>query len=131
MKALKPLTLFMIVATTFTAVILWLYLITQVSPDRSNYLIVTGFFLSMFVWVASFIFLGLLSYRLKTSNHEVIYAHLRPSLRQGIIVSFVIITLLFLQFLHVDTIIDTLIIVGVGILFELGARYRQVGEGKL
>lgn len=120
--ALKPHVLFAAVSVTASALILWLYIITQITPNPHDIALMAAFFLSLFTWIAATIAIALYIYRVRAGNREIIYAHVPTSIRQGVLISLTVITLLFLQFLRVLSGIDVFIIIGVAVLYELAAR---------
>src|SRR5256885_190942 len=94
---------FGVISITASSFAVWLYLVTQVQPDKNDMLIMITFFLSLIVWLGSLIAFIIYAARVKQSNREIIYAHIRPAVRQGFLVSGTLAMILFLKQLRVIT----------------------------
>jgi hypothetical protein len=105
-----------IIASSFAV---WLYLVTQVQPDKNDMLIMVTFFLTLIVWLGSAIAYGLYIHRVKKSNREIIFAHITPSLRQGFIIAATLATLLFLELIRVLSGWDIVLLIASAVTFEL------------
>lgn len=116
---------FSIVSITASAFAIWLYIFTQVKPDRGDILVMLTFFVSLLVWVGSLIAYGIYYYKTHQNNGEVIYAHIAPSIRQGFIVAGTVIVLLFLKLIHVVSAWDIIIVVAIAIALEMGLRQKN------
>lgn len=116
--------LFGAVSLTASAFTIWLYIVTQVQPDKSNISLLITFFASFIIWLGSLLATAFYFAKIHRGNREVIYAHIKPSIRQGFIVSATIAMLLILQMLHVLSLWDTFIVLVVALVFEIGAQQR-------
>lgn len=114
--------LFGVVSIVASAFVVWLYIVTQIQPNRNDILLMGTFFLTLAVWLGSLFAFLLYAYRVKRGNREILYAHIGPSLRQGFIISSTITTLLFLQLIQVLSLWDMILVVSVAILFEIAWR---------
>src|SRR3972149_7264337 len=76
---------------------LWLLLLFNVNPFSAPTWIIITFYLTLFCFLVGVF--AILGFYLKVwaTNHEVIFAHLMPTLRQSILISFLIIGLIFLK----------------------------------
>ena len=74
-----------------------MFIILNINPYNSPFWIILLFYLTIFFFFTSL--LGLIGFYLKVwaSNREVIFAYLWPTLRQGMVISGLIVALLFLQ----------------------------------
>ncbi len=117
-----------IIASSFAV---WLYLVTQVQPDKSDILIMVTFFLTLIVWLGSAFAYSLYVYRVKKGNHEIIFAHITPSLRQGFIIAATVAILLFLELIRVLSVWDVVLLIASAVTFELAlSRNTQNRWGK-
>ncbi len=82
----------------------------------------TTFFASFVVWVGSLFSYYFFMAKIKRNNREVIYALIKPSVRQGFFVSGTLALLLFLQLLRVLSLWDALLVILVPIFFEIALR---------
>ncbi len=119
---------FSMISITASAFAVWLYIFTQVQPDRGDLLIMITFFVSLLVWVGSAIAYGLFTYKTRQNNGEVIYAHIAPSIRQGFIVAGTCVVLLFLSLIRVISAWDIFIVIAIAIALELGLRQRELPQ---
>lgn len=117
--------LFGVVSITLSAFATWIYLITQVQPDRNDSFIFIAFFVSQTVWIGSVLAAIIYFTKVRKGNREIIYAHINPSIRQGFLIASYLSGLLFLQFLRVLSAWDALLILCVFILFEIAARHTH------
>jgi hypothetical protein len=108
-----------IIASSFAV---WLFIVTQVQPNRNDLFTLVIFFISLIIWAGSIIAIFLFNMRLKQSNREIIYAHIKPSVRQGFLISTAIALLLFLQLIRVISVWDALLVLSVFLLFEYAMR---------
>lgn len=122
--------LFTTVSIIASSFVVWIYLLTQVQPNKDDLLIMVTFFLTLIVWVGSGIAYLLYFYRVKKSNREIIFAHISPSLRQGFIIAMTIATLLFLQLIRVVSTWDVILVMTSAVIFEI-ALGRTTTEGGL
>lgn len=113
---------FSTVSITASAFVVWLFIFTQVQPNKSDILIMTTFFVSLITWLGCL--LSFLFYKLKVTrgNREVIYAHIAPSIRQGFLISTTLGAILFLQLIRVVSTWDISLVIIVAILFEVAFR---------
>lgn len=115
--------LFITVSVTASSLAVWLYIVTQIQPDKTDTLIMSAFFLSFMMWLGSILAFILFRYKVAKSNKEVIYAFIGPSIRQGFLISATIATLLFLQMLRVVSLWDAVLVAFVGIMIEIAFRH--------
>ena len=115
---------FSIVSVTASAFAVWLYIVTQVKPDKGDILIMLTFFVSLLVWVGSLFAYGLYMYKTHQNNGEVIYAHIGPSIRQGFIIAGTCVVLLFLKLIRVVSAWDIVIVIAIAVALELGLRQQ-------
>jgi len=101
--------LFCIILFTFGFFIL---LLINTNPFEADYLTITMFFLTLYIFITGLLtFIGFY-YRIKKSNNEIFYANFYPSLRQASLISLILVGLLVLSSLKVLTWWD-------GIMFSL------------
>ena len=108
-----------IVASAFTV---WLYLVTQVQPNKGSIVVLCLFFASLVVWLGSLFAWLLFMWKVKQGNSEVIYAHIKPSVRQGFLLAGTASVLLFLQLLRVLSVWDVVLVLFVALIFEVAAQ---------
>lgn len=120
---------FYYVSLSASAFAVWLYLVTQVPADPRNTNVMILFFLSFTAWLTSLLAFVFFMLKVKKGNREVIYAHIKPSIRQGLIISGTIAALLLLQLLNVLSLWDASLIIVVAIMFEIGLRQSDVKQG--
>lgn len=108
-----------------SALTVWLYILFSVQPSKTDTLLIMSFFVSLWVWLGSLLAALLYWYKVKQGNREVIYAHIKPSIRQGFIMAGTVAVLLFLQFLRVLSAWDAVIVVFVSVAFELAAQQSR------
>ncbi len=108
-----------------SALTVWLYIVLSLSPDKSDGLLLSAFFVSLWVWLGSGLAAALYWYKVKQSNREVIYAHIKPSIRQGFIMAGTVCILLFLQLLRVLSPWDGVIVIFVALAFEIAAQQSR------
>lgn len=114
--------LFTVVSITASCFAVWLYIVTQTQPNRQDTFLFILFYTTFIVWVGSAIAMLLYRIRVAKSNRQVIYAYVKPSIRQGFIISSTLATLLFLQMIHVISLWETSLVIIVAILFEMALR---------
>lgn len=119
--------LFSAVSVSGSAFAVWIFLVTQVPPKADDILIMATFFVSLAVWLGSLSAFLLYKLRVRQSNREVIYAHITPSIRQGLLIGATVSVLLYLQFLRVLSISDAVIVMIIPVLFELALRNTKKG----
>lgn len=123
-------TLFSLFVITLLAFGGWVTILFNVDPFRTDSFTFTVFYACIFLFVMglmTFIGFGL---RILASNREVIYAHFTPSFRQGLLVAFAVVGLLFLQSLRVLSWIDGGAFVLAILLLELFFRAKTKPLGK-
>ena len=113
---------FSVVSIIASSLAVWLFIVTQVQPNKNDIFTLVIFFLSFIIWLGSLLTVWFYQLRVKQSNREVIYAYVKPSLRQGFLISFTLAFLLFMQYLRVMTIWDAGLVVLVFVLFEFALR---------
>ena len=93
--------LFSLYATLFLSAGLAAFLIFNANPFESPFWILTLFYLTVFLFLASLFSLIFFYLKVWATNREVIFSHLLPTLRQSMLMSSAITGLLFLQQLRV------------------------------
>ena len=104
---------------------LCLLLIFNINPYQAPFWIVSILYITIFLFFMAIF--GILGFYIKVwaTNREVIFAHLGPTLRQGALISLIIVGLLFLQQVRVlNWWVAILFVVSVG-LIELFFRTRK------
>lgn len=99
-------TLFSIFALTLLAFGGWITILFNVDPTKADQFVLVALYASIFLFImgiSTFIGFGI---RVWLSNREVIYQHLTPAMRQGMLIGFTAVGLLFLQSLRVLSAID-------------------------
>jgi hypothetical protein len=119
---------FSIVSITASAFAVWLYIFTQMQPDKGDVMIMLTFFVSLLVWVGSLIAYILYTIKTRQNNGEVIFAHIAPSIRQGFIVAGTVVFLLFLKMLRVVSAWDIVLVIAIAVALELGMRHKAVPQ---
>jgi hypothetical protein len=109
---------------------IWLYIVTQVPANIHDFKIMAIFFVSLTMWLGSIASFGLFRYRVWRSNGEVIFAHIKPAMRQGSIIALTITLLLFLQVINVINWWETLLVIVGAFLFERALNQPE-HSGKL
>lgn len=120
---------FMGVSIALSGLAVWLYLVTQVTANRNDPMLLGLFFVSLTVWVASAIAIGLFAYRVKKGNREVIFAHLKPAIRQGLIIAITFSCLLLLRMFELTSWWETLLIIIGAIIFEIALSGQAQKRG--
>ncbi len=117
--------LFSLFCTLILSLFLFLLLFFSVNPYFAPVWIIAIFYLTFFIiWVSVFALVGFYL-KIWVSNHEVIFAHILPTLRQALFASFVLTALLFLRQIGVlNWWIGLLLAFAVG-LVELFFRSRK------
>lgn len=116
--------LFSLFSLTLLAFGGWLTILFNVDPLKADRFILVALYASLLIFImglTTFIGYGV---RLLLSNREVIYAHFTPSLRQGTLIAFAVVGLLFLQSLRVLSVIDAGAFLLATFLLELFFRAR-------
>ncbi len=114
--------LFSIISLTASAFVVWLYIVVQVQPNKHDILVLLTFFVSMIIWLGSLLSFAIYQLRVRRGNREIVYAHVKPSLRQGLLIASTLALLLFLQSLRVMTLWEGVLILFVAGLFEIAFR---------
>lgn len=117
--------LFTTVSITASCFAAWLYIVTQIQPNRHDTFLIAAFFITGIVWFGALLAFLLYKYRVARSNRQVIYAYIRPSVRQGYIISITLAMILFLQMLRVIGAWEVSLVVVVAILFEAALRHSN------
>lgn len=116
---------FTVISLSLSSFVIWVYILTQVQPNKNDAFLLFTFFLSFIVWLGSALAFLLYTQKVKRGNREVVYAHVAPSVRQGFILATTMAMLLFLQIWRVIAIWDAVLVILVAILFELGLRHNH------
>ncbi len=114
--------LFATVSIAASSFAVWLYIVTQMQPNLHDIQIVATFFIALIIWVGCLVSFLLYRSKVQRGHKEIIYAHLKPSIRQGFLIAATIGMLLFLQLLRVLSIWDTVLVILVPIFFEIALR---------
>ncbi len=117
--------LFTTVSITASCFAVWLYIVTQIQPNREDTFVIAAFFITGIVWLGSLLSFLLYKYRVAKSNRQIIYAYIQPSVRQGFLVSTTLAMLLFLQMLRVVGAWEISLVIVVAILFEVALRHSH------
>ena len=117
--------IFSLYTTLIISIGLWFLIVINVNPFQAPWWIVGIFYFTLFLFfVALFSIIGFY-FRVWLTNREVIYSHLVPTVRQGIILSLIIVGLVFLQQVKVlNWYIAGLFILAIGMI-ELFFRSRK------
>lgn len=117
--------LFSIYATILISLGLSLLLVFNVNPFQAPFWIITLFYLTVCLFfTATFALIGFYL-KVKASNREVIFNHLIPTLRQSLLLSLFIISILFLQQIKVVNWWILILMAVIFILLELFYRSRK------
>jgi hypothetical protein len=114
--------LFSLFSITLLAFGGWLTVLFNVDPFKADRFVFVALYASLFLFtmgILTFIGFGL---RILLSNREVIYAHFPIALRQGTLLAFALIGLLFLQSLRVLSAVDAVAFLLAILLLELFFR---------
>ena len=76
---------------------LWFLLLFNVNPFLAPSWIIATFYLTLFLFLTGVFAISGFYTKVWASNREVIFSHLVPTLRQGALISFLIIGLIFLM----------------------------------
>lgn len=88
--------LFGIYSITLLSLGLWLLLLVNVNPYLAPTWIIITFYLTLFIIISGVAAIIGFYAKVKLSNREVIFAHLSPTLRQGALLAFFLVGILFL-----------------------------------
>ncbi len=116
--------LFGVISVSISALTIWCYILFAVQPDKNDYLLMVTFFLAFVVWFGSLISTILYLIKVRRNNREVIYAHIKPSIRQGFLIASTLAILMVLQLLRVITVWDGFIVVIVTFVFEIAFQQK-------
>lgn len=112
-------------ATFILSLFLWLVLVFSVNPTEAPFWIIALFYITFFlIWLSVFAYLG---YYMKvwSSNREVLFSHIGPTLRQASFVSAIITGCIFLEQVKVlNWWVAGMFIVAIGLL-ELYFRSKK------
>lgn len=111
--------LFIIMSTFASSLAIWLYILTQIPADPQKYSVIALFFVSFALWLGLAIGGGLYFWRVKRGNREIIFAHVKPALRQGIIIAATLSLLLVLKTFNIIGVWEVFLVIVAGILFEI------------
>lgn len=116
--------LFSLFAITLLSFGGWLTILFNVDPAHADRFVFIALYASLFLFILGVLTFAGFGIRILLSNREVIYNHFTPSLRQGTLVAFTLIGLLFLQSLRVLSVIDAGAFVLAILLLELFFRAK-------
>lgn len=121
---------FSLLSTIIIATSLWILLFLNVNPYLAPGWIIFLWYLCIFSSLAAIF--ALIGFYLKVwlNNREVIFAHLVPTLRQSIFISFFLVGILFFQQLRVLSWAVVLTYIFAIILIELFFRAKSTVERK-
>lgn len=86
-----------LISTLLLSSFLWLLLIFSINPFQAPLWIIILFYIAFFVaWTSVF---ALINFYLKVhlGNHEVIFSHIKPSLRQAALLSIILTAIVFFE----------------------------------
>lgn len=89
--------LFGIISTFLLSVFLCILLVFAINPYVAPTWIILLFYISLFIVFASIISLVNFYIKVNSGNHEVIFSHLFPSLRQAALISLVLVFCIFFE----------------------------------
>jgi len=89
--------LFCLVSTIIIAFGLTFVLLMGVNPYQSPVWIIILFYTNLTILIAGILALIGFYYKIQISNREVIFSHIYPTLRQGVLIAIVLVGLLFLK----------------------------------
>lgn len=111
--------LFSLFAITLLSFGGWLTILLNIDPTKTDTFTIALLYSCIFLFimgVASFIGFGI---RILMSNREIVYQHIIPSTRQGVLLGFTAVGLLFLQSLRVLSPVDAGAFILAVLLLEL------------
>lgn len=111
--------LFIIFSITLLALGVWLMILFNINPKNADWLEKLAFFGSLLLLLSGTLTFIIFYFRIWFSNKEVIYSYLPIAIRHSVLISFIAVSLLFLNALDVLTWWDGIILVVVIILIEL------------
>lgn len=118
-------TLFSIFSVSIFSLGIWVIILFNIDPTKSDTLTYLAFLASLYLWVSGFY--SLIEYNSKYfSNREIKYTYLPHAIRHGLLISTVLCILLALQLFRVFNIFDTILIIILAIACELYFRARSV-----
>lgn len=123
-------TLFSLFVITLLAFGGFVTILFNIDPYRADNFTLTVFYASIFFFLMGIVTFVGFGWRVMASNREVIYAHLTPSFRQGLLISFAVVGLLFLQSLRVLSWVDGGAFVLAILLLELYFKPKAKPVGK-
>lgn len=88
---------FGLISTIVISLALWLILIFNINPFSAPFWVISLFYITSFFFFAAIFSLIMFYVKIWAGNKEVIFSHIMPTLRQGSMISFVIVALLFFQ----------------------------------
>lgn len=109
---------------------LWFLLLNNVNPFQAPSWIIALTYLTLFCFLNCLFSIIGFYVKVRMSNREVVFAHLAPTLRQGALVSFLILGSVFLiQVKSFNWWIASLFIISI-LMLELFFRFKGVHYGK-
>lgn len=118
--------LFAIFSITLLSLGVWLLIFFNVDRDVADFITISAFFGSLFLWLAGFLTLIIFYLRVWFSNKEVVFSNLPISIRHAILIALIIVGLLALNALQVLTWWDAGMYLVVVVLLELFFRSKKV-----
>ena len=104
---------------------LWFLLLSNVNPFNAPPWIIIVFYMTFYLFLVGI--LAIVGYYIKVwaSNHEIIFSHLAPTLRQSAIIAFLIIGLVFLRQINALNWWVAILFVAALVMLELFFRSRK------
>jgi hypothetical protein len=107
---------------TILFVIYFIFIVFKISPQNANFIIYAAFFGSLFLGLVGIFSLAGFYFRAKITKGQVIFNYLKIAIRQGLLLSLVVIGLLLLKVAGVFNWWDALLLSGAILLLELYFR---------
>lgn len=120
--------LFLFFCLTLFTLGFFILILFNIDPFDSDLLSISMFFISLFVFITGILTLIGFYFRVKISNNEIFFANFKPSLRQAILVSLVIVGILVLNTLRVLTWWDALMFTLSIFLIELYFQNKHISQ---
>ena len=118
--------LFSIFTLTLISLGIWLLIIFNQSSKEADLITYGAFFSSLLIFLSGFLSLVLFYVRYNFSNKELVLSLIPIAIRQSVLISLAIVSILLFQSLKVLTWWDTFLLIIVIILVELFFKTRKV-----
>lgn len=123
MKNLRG-TLFGIFSLWLCSLGVWIVILFNVDPTKSDILSYITFVASLFLWLSSLHTLIEYFIRIRANKGEMIYAPLPIATRHGVMVALAVSLLIALQFVHILNFLDAILIIIIIAISELYFKGR-------